>query len=1214
MRKSFRFRKLLQASLLLVCLSLGLAGAAWGQVYSGSLTGVVSDPSGAVIPGAKVTLTDVGKQVDFPAVTDAEGRYVIRALPPSNYRLRVEASGFSTYVQDNIVLAVGQNASVAVQLRVGATSEVIEVTSGAALLSTQDASTGQEIQRSFINELPLLGRGVYDLTNLAPGVTQVSGGYIGGGLANNFISNGSRNAQADIIADGATTSNFEQNTGIQTSMYSPSVDMVQEFKLQQANFSAEMGFSGSTIINLVTRSGTNDFHGTAWWFVRRNGLTANNWYANAGGIPLAPRKYNLFGANGGGPIIKDKLFFFFNYEGLRDISASTYNAGVPSPAMKMGDFGEICTAGWDASGKCNDSEQQLWDPYSGVYSADEGGPIRSLFIPYNNMATYQSPGTNAPEGFKPAPVPGNLIDPVSAKMIKYFPDPNVNVGKPNYNRYNNWVGAGSSNGTNNMYDTKIDWNINTNNVLSAKYSISPGVGTTGEIWPGTSNAYCSAVNGPSTNKNQIFSANYNHTFSPSTILTTTLGWARNAYNRADTIETVEGYDPISDLGLPEYTTRSGFIATPGIYISDYNTIQPGLTDIGSQPWGIMRQATETYHLIGTLSQIRGKHELRMGGEARMHRLNYAQPGEPNGVYDFEKVGMSEHPWWGGGDSMATFLTGSGGSGGWGGYEVPVFGATQSYQFAAFVQDNWKVTPKLTLNLGVRYDLNTPRTERFDRGSYWDLEATSPLSGQVEGFSNLKGAVAFTDSNNRHYFSYDKNNLAPRFGFAYQVTPKTVVRGGYGLFYSIVTTGASGVGSGFQGFSQGTNWESTYQYNGATPWGFMRDPFPNGGPLLPIGSSQGASSFLGDSFGGPLLDYVHLTPYEQTWSLGFQQELPGNIVVDANYVGKKGTKLYFGGSGGFNYLGSEIESYSDAQIADLSTYVPNPFYGKLPPGAPMDTPTVTKSQLMKPYPQYTDASTLTFPIGNSTYHAFQLRVEKRFSKGLQFLVAYTNQKSIDDSSVGHGGLTWLGGDTILQNPNNRRLERSLSMYDIPQVLNISYVYHFPFGRGKSIGANWNPWLDAFLGGWKTNGILRFSRGQPLVLYLSGGQSLPTYGGQRPNLTGVLEQNTGADWKDQYFANPEVVVKPDPYTIGTAARTIGSVRTPGIKNADLSILKDVYINKLREGTRFEFRAEFFNAFNHPIFGGPNTTLGGGQFGVVSYQANRPREVQLALKFYW
>ncbi len=1205
----------LKISTILVCLIVCMSGTAWSQVYSGSLTGVVKDSSGAVVPGAQVTLTDVGKNTNFTALTDDEGRYVIRALPPSTYKLKVEMTGFNTTVQDNLVLAVNQSTSIDVSLQVGEIGQTVEVTSAAALLSTQDSSTGQELNRTFINELPLLGRGVYDLTNLATGVTQVSGGYIGGGVANNFISNGSRNAQADIIADGASTSNFEQNTGIQTSMYSPSVDMVQEFKLQQSNFSAEFGFSGSTIINLVTRSGANDFHGTGWWFARRNAWTANNWYSNASGIELAPRRYNLFGGNVGGPIKKDKVFFFFNYEGLRDTAASTFNAGVPSPAMKKGDFGEICAEGFDANGKCM-GDGQLWDPYSGVYNADEGGPVRSLFIPFNRMDLYQSPGSpNLPAGHQLPAVPGNLIDPVSLKMMQFFPDPNVNVGQASYNRFNNWVGAGSSNSTNNSYDTKVDYSINDKNVLSVKYAISKGLGTTGEIWPGTSNAFSSATNGPSDNISHFFATNYNRTINSSTILTTTFGWVRNKFVREDTIATVEGYDPVEDLGLPEYTRRSGFLATPAIYISDYNTIQPGLSDIGSQPWGIMRQATETWHLISTLSQVRGKHELKLGGEGRLHRLNYAQPGEPNGVYNFEYVGMSEHPWWGGGDAMASFLTGSAGSGGWGGYEVPVFGATQSFQYAAFVQDNWKVTPKLTVNLGVRYDLNTPRTDRFDRGSYFDPTATSPLAGQVDGFPNLKGVVKFINSEDRQYFSWDKNNIAPRLGFAYQVNPKTVVRGGYGLFYSIVITGASGVGSGFQGFSRTSNWESTYQYDGVTPWGRMSDPFPNGGPLLPVGAADGDFSFLGDSFtGAPMKEFVHLTPYEQTWTLGVQREILGNIVVEANYIGKKGTKLYFGGAGAMNTLGPEIETYSDAQIADLNTFVPNPFYGKLPAGSPMNTPTVTKAQLLKPYPQYTDVGALTLPVGNSIYHSFQLRVEKRFSNGLQFLVSYTNQKSLDDSSVGHGGLTWLGGSTSLQNPNNRRLERSLSQYDIPQVLNLSYVYHLPFGKGKKFGSTWNPFVDAFLGGWRTSGILRFSSGQPLVLGLSGGQSLPTYGGQRPNLTGTLVRNTGPNWRDQYFANPEVAVKPDPYTIGTAPRTLGSVRTPGIRNADLTLMKDFNIGNLREGMRVEYRAEFFNAFNHPIFGGPNTTVEGGQFGVVSYQANRPREIQMALKLYW
>jgi len=468
----------------------------------------------------------------------------------------------------------------------------------------------------------------------------------------------------------------------------------------------------------------------------------------------------------GGAIKKDKLFYFVNYEGLRDIYARTYQAGVPSKAMKEGDFGEICSEGFDAAGLCQ-GDGQLWDPYSGVYDASVGGPVRSLYVPFNRMNEYQSPGNpNLPPAYQLPPTAGNLIDPVSFKIMQYFPDPNYRWGQADYNRFNNWVGSASDRSSSNMIDIKIDYAINPTNLLIAKYSDSRGTGTSGNPW---NNPYCSATAGPYTNHNQIFSMNYNHTFSPSTILQTTLGWARNKYVREDTTAYFPDYDPYTDLGLPAYTKASEFVATPNAYISNYRDISGGVGNIGSQPWGIMRQATETYHLVGVLSQLRGKHELKVGGEGRLHRLNYAQPGEPNGVYDFEFTGTSQYPWWGGGDAMATFLTGSGNYGGWGGYEIPVFGATQSYQFAAFVQDNWKITPKLTLNLGLRYDLNTPRTERFNRGSYWDPDATSPLAGQVPGFPNLKGAAAFIDSKDRHYFSYDTNNFAPRFGFAYQLT-------------------------------------------------------------------------------------------------------------------------------------------------------------------------------------------------------------------------------------------------------------------------------------------------------------------------------------------------------------------------------------------------------------------------------------------------------------
>jgi hypothetical protein len=1186
---------------------MSMCGALWAQVYSGSLTGIVTDPSAAVIPGAKVTLTDVDKHFEFTAVTDAVGRYLIRSLPPSTYDLKVEAPGFTTAIQNGVILTVNQNANVNVAMQVGASATVVEVSAtSAALLATQDASTGQELDRRMINDLPLLGRGVFDLATLSPGMTP-AGNFGSGGI--NFVSNGSRNSTADILINGASATSFEQNSGILEPLYTPSVDSVQEFKVQQSNFSAEIGFSGSTIINMVTRSGTNEFHGSGWWFFRDKSLNANNWYNNAAGTPLSPRRYNLFGGTVGGPIIKDKTFFFFNYEGSRNTSASTYRFGVPSEAMRKGDFGEICSEGFDAAGQClnPDGEGQLWDPYSGVFDENVGGAVKSRFIPFNRMDLYESPGNPLLDGtiYQARPGVGNLIDPVAAKMITYFPLPNLNVGQANYNRHNNFLKAASNKGRDDLWDVKIDHSFNEKNRLSAHFAHGTSFSTPANIF---GNPLDPVATAPSPGSNYVFAANYNRTLTPTSLLTLTLGFTRSYFNGSDLATAYPDYDPVKDLGFPEYIKTSGFKATPSAAMDQYAT--SGNANIGSIPWGIYRAAPETFHLAGSWSRISGRHDLKIGGEGRMHRISMDQPGEPAGTFWFDQNTLSPEPWVGG-DSMASFLTGLGGESAWGEYEIPMVPSTQSFRFAAYVQDNWRVTNKLTVNLGLRYDLETPRTERYDRQSYIDPNAPSPV--QAPGFTNLTGAMKFATPEHRYNYGWDRNNFGPRFGFAYEMTPKTVFRGGYGIFYQITTRGAAGVGAyGFAGFDRYTPWVTTYQYDGATPGARLSNPYPDG-IWLPPGSSLGDLSFVGESLHDPILG-MDATPYEQTWTIGIQHQLPGNIVIDANYVGKKGTKLLFAGAEQTNILGQQVESYSAEQKAGLITYVPNPFYGILPDNTSLGAAEIQAYHLQLPYPQFTGVADIAPPVANSIYHSFQLRLEKRFSKGLQFLVTYTNSKSIDNASLTHGGLTWLGGRVSLQDPNRRYLERSLSDWDMPQVFGVTYVYELPFGRGRAFGNNWHPLVEAVLGGWKTNGIWRFSSGQPLALGLNGGISLPTYGGQRPNLSGTLQRNTGSDWRDRYFANPEVVSTPEPYALGTAPRNLPNVRSPGVNTANLSVLKEFFMNKVREGMRLEFRAEFFNAFNHPQFGAPDTTWEGGNFGAVTYQQNDPREIQLALKFYW
>ncbi|MBO0722643.1 MAG: carboxypeptidase regulatory-like domain-containing protein, partial [Blastocatellia bacterium] len=356
-----------------------------------------------------------------------------------------------------------------------------------------------------------------------------------------------------------------------------------------------------------------------------------------------------------------------------------------------------------------------------------------------------------------------------------------------------------------------------------------------------------------------------------------------------------------------------------------------------------------------------------------------------------------------------------------------------------------------------------------------------------------------------------------------------------------------------------------------------------------------------------------TPYMQTWNLGVQREFK-SFLIDVNYVGTKGTHLYFGGAGNLNYLGPWVESASPSQITQLNTKVANPFWGTITnPSSSLSGQTVTYNQLLRPYPEFSGFSGPDLPMANSIYHALQIRVEKRFSKGLQLLGTYVWSKSIDDSSVACSCTTWLGGATSLQDPNRRYLERSVSQYDIPQVLQFSYTYELPVGKGKRLGSHWGNLVNSLIGGWQTNGLWRFDDGMPLALGLSTSQSLPTYGGQRPNLIGPLTRNTDSNWMNQYFANPQNVVTPAPFTVGNAPREISSVRAPGTSTTALSLFKQFAL-PIREGTMLEFRVEAFNALNHPQFSPPNLTVGSNAFGKVTSQANSPRQVQIGLKLYF
>lgn len=734
--------------------ALTLSVGAWCQVFTGSLTGVVIDPSGAVIPNAKIVLTDIDKGYTTKATTDSIGRYLFRNLAPSKYKIAAASAGFRPYEQTGIFIQVNQNSSLDIELAIGQTGQTVEVVgTGAPLLSTQDSVTGQNLDRTQINNLPLINRGVFDLAFLAPGISQPAGSSFGpNNSANNFISNGSPNAQADIIIDGVSTTNYEQNSGAQLALYVPAVDAIQEFKVQQSAFSAETGFSGATVMNVVFRSGTNAFHGSAFEFLRNNALDANNFFNNSAGVALAANRRNDYGVTIGGPIRKNKTFFFADWNGIRAQSGGTNRAGVPSAAMRVGNFGELCGykgGSFDAAGMCSSPDGQLWDPYNSVFDSSQGGPVRQSYIPFNNMQTYQSPGNaKLPAAYGLPARAGNLIDPVGLKMLAYFPQPNIGVGTPQYNYQNNWIGATSGMYPNDQYDVKVDHRISDSMQIGGRITQAKGSYHNGNCF-GNEADPCTQGPGDSTVHAAVL--NYTWTITPTTLLTVSGGMTRAWSFTHGVAADFPKFDPVTTLGLPQYIEASAIKATPALDINGGYPWAGGNTAVGSQAWSYLRYGQTVDHLIGTVSHMRGRHELKFGGEFRVHEINFEQAGTPAGLENFDFNSTSQNPYSGGGDAMAGALIGAS-WGAWGQYEIPLQESTANKQIGSFVQDNWRVNDKLTLNLGLRYDVDFPRTERYNRQSWVDPNAPTGIT--APGLAPLVGALQFASNKTKSPYDTD----------------------------------------------------------------------------------------------------------------------------------------------------------------------------------------------------------------------------------------------------------------------------------------------------------------------------------------------------------------------------------------------------------------------------------------------------------------------------
>ena len=1259
-----------------------------GQAYFGTVSGELTDATGAVVQGAKVVLADQQKGFTFTTTSDTSGRYLFRSVSPGVYAVSADAEGFATSASARFRVDVNENATANLTLKVAGANQKVEVEAHAQNIQTEDAETGQVINRRFINDLPLLDRYVVALAALAPGVTEMDdqcSEFAGGGscTGTNFVSNGSRGSTADILSDGASVTNSEPNGGITAATYLPSPEAVEEFKVEQTNFSAEYGFSGASVVNMITRSGTNTFHGSLYNFSRDQFTDANNWFNDRFGVPIPHVRRNDFGVTIGGPIIKNKTFFFFDYEGTRASSLGSVQAGVPDSLFRSGNFGEVCTANgntdssgnyhpgaWDTTvgdpnyGMCVQADNsamvvgsgQLWDPYQRGYDPNVGAAVwtsQNAFIPFNNVGAYVSPGCNQAALSAAAPgsncppneptpgVPGNLIDPVAQKMMSYFPQPNISAAAGG-TIYRNWIASGPNLSFNDQYDIRIDHRFSQKNLVSVKYSDQWSHGHSFNCFDNFTDP---CEGGPNRTTAHVFAINDTHTFTPTLLLNATLGFSRGAWH-IDAYNAQGVNDPLGTLGFPSYLNSNGFQGVPPIFLSNY--FSAGFADMGTDPYGNYRLGQDTGQLTIALDKVHGPHEMKFGFDGRLHQMNYIQTNAPNGYFSFDTTGSGSCPGasssnygqsgiqYCGGDAMASFMMGTMNSNSY--YEIQDRPAMENFQYGFFALDNWKVNRNLTLNLGLRYDITMPRTERYNRMDWFNPNVTNPLndgsltypspvSGQPVTVQ-LQGGEVFATPSQRTTYVTDWSDIQPRFGFAYQFARKMVVRGGYGIYYGQSRSGVTGVQPyGGQGFNQYTNVINTYQNNGAVPWLHLSNPFPNG-LIQPAGNSLGLMNDVGYGANGPLnTAAANPTPQEQSWSFGIERELPGNILINAEYVGKKGTHLPFSGSNYINHLGSWIESVPVGNpnasnpcqtftVACVNSYVNNPFASIITdPNSTIgvNSPQIQYLQLLLPNPQYTGVTIEPQMIANSTYHGLQLTAEKSYSNGLQFLVTFVWSKSIDDASQADDNVTWTGSFTSLQDPNKPWLERSLSTFDIPYVTQFSYTYDLPFGRGKWLLGNMPRWAEAVVGGWKTNGIWRIADGRPMTFFLADGIPLPTYAGQRPLLVGTPKRNPG-DWVDQYFADPSTNVfqRTPNFTLSNAPRAYGGLRTPWSFTTDLSVVKLISLARVREEMNLELRLEARNAFNHPVFGTPDTTVDDPSFGQISYTSQLPRELQLALKF--
>jgi len=1120
--------------LFLLILSFLAAANLLAQSPKGTITGTIVDPKGAYVPGAEVTAVHVATNQKFTGFTSGDGVYAIPSLPVGLYEVTASVPGFSTYRQTGVVLEVGQRLRLDIMLKVGEVTNTVTVTGGVSRVQTEDSSLGGTIERKRIENLPLNGRHVLDLVRLVPGVQPRVRGTDGFAQVDNqafsqISFNGGPTYGNQIYLDGGmNTVPVHNELGVV-----PLLDTVEEFKVHTNALSAEFGQSNGGVVSFVTKSGTNQFHGSLYEFVRNDALDARNAFLTQRD-PITGRtkpmlRFNQYGGTLGGPLYlprlrkggpafisgKDRTFFYVGYERWNHRQANINRSTVPTQAQRDGDFSNTR----DGTGKLI----TIYDPATTKPNPGGNGFVRDPFP--NNRS------------------PGSRMDPLSLRVLEYMPLPNIAPNNPftNSQNYLSLQGFPTDQGE---LSLRIDHTLSEKDKIFGRYTVTRNT-RMNRAW-GLGPADTDARNDQRDNHNAIIGQT--HVFSPAIL---------NEFRANATRQYLVFIHPSFDQGWP---AKLGF---PAIFPQDaFPPVQiDGMLPIGAARMGFAggHRRQHTIQIADSLTWTRGRHVLKMGTDQRWIRLNFVNRVNPSGNFTFGS-GLTNNPQSpaGTGFGFATFLLGEVSSGS---QSVRPFFSFHSWSNGSYFQDDFKVTRRLTLNLGLRYDLASGPVERWNRSSNFDPFILNPETG-MPGVLQYAGVTK-----DRHFTLPPKTNFSPRVGFACDLTGdgKTALRGGYGIIYSLIESGDT---AGDNANSLGFSVDTAFVAPGGAPVKAFQ--FSQGPAVLlqPRGAGGGPSAFRGQN-----VTYQELeapTPYVQQWNLTLQREFPWRWVLSAIYAGNRGVHLF-----GANYDLNQLDPKFFELGLKLQDPVSNPFFGQITNGA-LAGRTVAQSQVLRPYPDYLSIRTLANHGAASTYHSFQFTGEKRFSGGLAAMISYTTAKLINDSASsnqGNGG----GGDFRIGRLD-RRQDRALDEGDVSQRLAVSTVYELPFGRERRFlkeGVR-----SYIFGGWQANMIATWETGRPLVVRGAN------------NFTGInwpdmicdptlpeSERSAGRWFRTECFRNPPNFV------IGNAPRTLPRTRGPGYKEVSLSVFRNF---KFTERVRMEFRGEAFNAFNFVNFNDPNTSF--------------------------